>query len=248
MAELVSPVGSLDRQFGMVVVIGGGATQDNYALFASLRRPGSAITIFTGSTETPQQQFETTAARFIDLGVTTIYHLGEHTREEDGVDMIRDTGAIFLEGGNQRRGKQLLEKRRWIGPLKEAYADGILEGGTSAGAMLLGGPVMAYRERIEAAIGVIDVSVETHGNRGRNSRQDHLVQTTGASSLLLFEGGGVMYHQGEVVVFGPDPVRYAFLHEGTVRAVSLEPGERTNLYVLPSTVYDRSIMHKQHSA
>ncbi len=265
MAELDSPVPATDaafqqtvpsvpsrettipaslRQGGPVLVIGGEATFENFGLFATLRKPGSAITVFTGSTEWPQDQFNRASTWFQDHGVTRIHHLGAHTSEADGVDMILDTGGVFLDGGNQLQGLALLKERGWLAPLKQAHEQGIPEGGSSAGAMILGGPVMAYRRRIVEAGGVLDISLDTHRQRGRDKRQDDLVKVTGASSLLLPEGGGVVYSQGEIIVFGDNQVRFAFVHEGEVHAVLLQPQQREHIDELPRNVIFSRFTHQ----
>lgn len=110
---------------------------------------GARLTVITAAAEEPREVGETYIKIFSRLGARHVEALNIETRQEaysgDIVDRILNSTGIFFTGGDQLRITSLLGGSPVYSALHEAYKNGVLVSGTSAGAsamsdmMIVGG-------------------------------------------------------------------------------------------------------------
>lgn len=85
---------------------------------------------------------------FTELGARQVTALGVNTREqaqdEGAAAVIKQATAVFLTGGNQMKISALLGGTPLLQAIRDRYSEGILVGGTSAGASALSQHMIAY--------------------------------------------------------------------------------------------------------
>jgi len=193
------------RGRGTLIPIGGAATNDNLQVVADHIAKDAPLTIFTTTTEIPEEQFTGYRERFAFVGVTAEqFHLGEHTIPEEGEAMFRLPEGAFIVGGDQRRGRVVLESLGFIQSLHEFYQAGKTVAGTSAGAHMLG-EITSYESEVESGVGLAKgKSYESHANRRDGDvRQRDVVERKDVVSFGFPEGAGLVdYRDGRVRVFG----------------------------------------------
>jgi cyanophycinase len=133
-------------QKGTLVLIGGKENKvgDLTILSEFARLAGSGkLVIATLASEEALQQWDTYRDVFTKLGLKKLQHLAMATREQavemDAAEVLRETTAIFFTGGDQLKIASKLGGTFLLDGIRELYEQkGIVIGGTSAGASVLG--------------------------------------------------------------------------------------------------------------
>ena len=131
---------------GTLVLIGGKENKigDVTILSEFARLAGSGkLVIATLASEQALQQWDTYRDIFTTLGIKNLQHLAIATREQavemDAAEVLRGTTAIFFTGGDQLKIASKLGGTSLLDGIRELYErKGIVVGGTSAGASVMG--------------------------------------------------------------------------------------------------------------
>jgi cyanophycinase len=143
-----------DRPPGTLVLIGGACEPTGEALGAFLERcggrEGGKIVGITTASENPRASAEDWASAFHAAGADNVEIPVISTRDQaqsrEAARMIRSARGIFLGGGDQVHLVATLGGSRVERAIREAYADGAVVCGTSAGAAALTETILAGGE------------------------------------------------------------------------------------------------------
>jgi cyanophycinase len=156
-----------DRHAGKLVLIGGAIDPTGRALgsFIDLARThgdGKIVGLTTASSD-PRESAKTWLADFRAAGVSNVeFPIVEHrnqAQDRQVAAMLRSASGIFLGGGDQVHLVATLGGSRVERAIREAYADGTVVCGTSAGAaaltetILAGGEPDDYGEMVDLHLG-----------------------------------------------------------------------------------------------
>jgi cyanophycinase len=150
---------------------------------------------------------------FTSLGAREVVSLRPESRRQardpDLVDPLHEVSAIFLTGGNQLKLSSFITGTPFGDAIQEAYQEGTVVGGTSAGASILaehmiafgaGGPTPKQRmSQLSAGLGLLrGVVVDQHfEQRNRYGRLFSLVaQSPSLLGLGLDEDTAAVIHDG----------------------------------------------------
>ena len=217
---------------GVLVPIGGAATDENLFEFSRHIKDHTGLTIITAPTGMPDESFEEHEERFRSVGVTgEIHHLRKGTPKEKGSAMLAHSSAIFITGGDQRRGMSVLQSEGWDDEIRDFYnrgKNGTTVGGTSAGASMLG-DMMPHGRKLIQGLGLIDLTIDQHIDRdgGRTERVRAAARATRRRTVGFMEGsGGVITSDTQSLhVFG-----------GKDAVVAWQPNGHVELAAIPSEV------------
>jgi cyanophycinase len=177
----------------------------------------TSIEIMTSACSDPAEAFGDYKAAFEKLGINSIGHLSECSREEAAheayLERVSRCKLLVMAGGDQLRLSSILSGTPLLAVLKERYeTDGIIIAGTSAGAMVMGHTMIAEGSAKEAhikgalmmapAIGLLpEVVVDTHFNqRGRFNRLSQAVAASpGILGIGLDEDTGAVLTEGHLL-------------------------------------------------
>ncbi len=129
-----------------LVIIGGAEDKegDCQILREFVRRAGSTkarVVILTAATELPREVGENYIRVFQRLGAEDIRIIDTETREDasssTALDAINKATGIFFTGGDQARITSILKDTEIDTAIHKRYAEGIVVGGTSAGAAVM---------------------------------------------------------------------------------------------------------------
>jgi len=131
---------------GNLIIIGG--AEDKYGESNILKNVADIIggadarlVIMTTATEKPQEAGEEYKSVFLRLGVNNINILHINSRDEANTqgyaDIIASATGIFFTGGDQLRITSILGGTKVYEALQEAYLNGVVIAGTSAGASVM---------------------------------------------------------------------------------------------------------------
>ena len=129
-----------------LVIIGGAEDKegDCQILREFVRRAGSTkarVVIMTAATELPREVGENYIRVFQRLGAEDIRIIDTETREDasssTALDAINKATGIFFTGGDQARITSILKDTEIDTAIHKRYAEGIVVGGTSAGAAVM---------------------------------------------------------------------------------------------------------------
>lgn len=222
-----------------IVLIGGGGAGPEHHLahiFSRLLQLAGGldakVVILTSATGYPQRQAIRTGNFFRTLGVENLHAPMINTRAEaddpDNEAILRAADAIYLTGGDQSRYVNILEGTRCGQAIHEASRNGIILGGTSAGAAVMSDVMIAssfdwiMQRRgvplVRHGMGLLGhgVTVDTHfAQRRRIPRLLKTVQTLpGTLGIGLDEDTALIVdHQGIGEVIGYSQV-YFFRQRG----------------------------------
>ncbi len=134
------------EQKGTLVLIGGKENKmgDLTILSEFARLAGSGkLVVATLASEEALQQWDTYKDVFTKLGVESLQHLAIATREQavgmNAAEVLRGATAIFFTGGDQLKIASKLGGTSLLRGIRELYEEkGIVVGGTSAGASVMG--------------------------------------------------------------------------------------------------------------
>lgn len=212
---------------GLLLLIGGGTTMENFQTIAEQLIPGTGITINTTPTADPDGRFEEIAERLIYLGVPEerMYHLSPETTRDEGKLMLQHSSIIYTSGGDQLRGYKLLEENGLVSPITHFYRNGNSVSGSSAGASIVS-EEMTYGEKTVAGLGLTDTIIFTHvKQRKREGRVLRTVDRTKRAGIGLNEGGMVIFEGNRIHAMG-DYAMLAYPTPQGVEQAKLEPGEQ----------------------
>ena len=126
---------------GTLYIIGGGkrpaSMVDEMVQLAELTKPDRYGVVLPMASEEPDTAFYYFTRPFIEKGVTNLYnfHVNEAQQlPESYLDSVRKASFIFISGGDQNRFMEIVEDSPLHLAIREAYQNGALIGGTSAGA------------------------------------------------------------------------------------------------------------------
>ncbi len=129
-----------------LVIIGGAEDKDGdcQILREFVRRAGSTkarIVIMTAATELPREVGENYIRVFERLGAEDIRIIDTETREDasssTALEAINKATGIFFTGGDQARITSILKDTEIDTTIHKRYAEGVVVGGTSAGAAVM---------------------------------------------------------------------------------------------------------------
>ncbi len=129
-----------------LVIIGGAEDKDGdcQILREFVRRAGSTkarVVIMTAATELPREVGENYIRVFQRLGAEDIRIIDTETREDasssTALEAINKATGIFFTGGDQARITSILKDTEIDTAIHKRYAEGIVVGGTSAGAAVM---------------------------------------------------------------------------------------------------------------
>jgi len=222
---------------GKLIPIGGAANEGNFKLLSRHVVEGTGVTVITFPTEIPEKRFDDVKGPLVNQRVRgAVFHLRHDLLPDIGEMMIKRSSLVFITGGNQVRGKQMLEETR----LKDVVLDSLKAGktvaGTSAGAHLMG-RMMPFEDKVVNGSGFTSLGIDTHFRQlNRYSRQEGFVEQTGEISLGLDEATGIIYQNGlgSVIGDGEAVVRY---HNGVMEEpIRLREGDIFDFRALGSYV------------
>lgn len=137
---------SLRETQGQLVIIGGAEDKegDCTILREFVRRAGGTkarIVVMTVATGLPEEAGRTYTEVFERLGVESVYILDTACREDasepKALETIEQATGVFFTGGDQSRIISNLKDTELDAAIHKRYAEGIVVGGTSAGAAMM---------------------------------------------------------------------------------------------------------------
>jgi len=127
------------------------------------------LVLITGASKIPLEVGEIYTKIFNRLGVSEIVHLPLTRRSDcmlpENIQYMEKASAVFITGGNQVKLAGILGGTPFFQTLKQRVNDGLLYGGTSAGASIASGLMIA-------------------GGRGGYNPRRNLVKITGGLALI----------------------------------------------------------------
>ncbi|MBN1880282.1 cyanophycinase [bacterium] len=138
----------------------------------------------------------------------------------ENLDMLLSATAVFFTGGDQLRLLELLEGTHFVATLHQRMENGLPVGGSSAGAMALGHPLIVRGQpedymipdaiRVEPGLGLLNgIVIDTHmTERSRLGRLINAVSRyPGSIGIGMDENTGILLDtDGIFQVFGPGSV------------------------------------------
>lgn len=137
---------ALSQTSGQLVIIGGAEDKegDCKILREFVRRAGGTkarIVVMTAATELPREVGENYIRVFERLGAEDVRTVDTVTREDasssTGLEAIQKSTGVFFTGGEQARITSILKDTEIDALIHKRYAEGIVVGGTSAGAAVM---------------------------------------------------------------------------------------------------------------
>jgi cyanophycinase len=214
---------------GALIAIGGAEDKSSESeilrtVLANAPEGNKRISVITTASMIPDEVFQGYREVFMALGADAVEEIDVREREDadraDYVRMVRESGVIFISGGDQMRLTSILGASKVLEAVRERRREGAVVAGTSAGAacmsstMIYGGSATdALRKgvvRMSAGLGFVNgVIVDSHFlERGRFSR----LMEAGATNpeyigIGLGEDAGVIFHRNQIIeVIGPGHV------------------------------------------
>jgi cyanophycinase len=226
-APIYEPYG---EKAGKLIPIGGAASEKNFRVLSGEVVNGTGVAVVSFPTMLPEKRHEDIAIPLEKNGVTgPVFHVKAGLLPDIGKLMFERSSLIMVTGGDQLRGKRLLEKTGLGRELLKSHVAGKTIAGTSAGAHLMGDK-MPRGEGILDGLGLTHFGIDTHfGQMDRYGRQERFVEETDEVSIGLDEGTGVIYEGGKARVFGKGEavIRY---HNGRMEdPVVLREGEEVDI-------------------
>ena len=137
---------ALSQTSGQLVIIGGAEDKegDCKILREFVRRAGGTkarIVVMTAATELPREVGENYIRVFERLGAEDVRTVDTVSREDasssTGLEAIQKSTGVFFTGGEQARITSILKDTEIDALIHKRYAEGIVVGGTSAGAAVM---------------------------------------------------------------------------------------------------------------
>jgi cyanophycinase len=172
------------------------------------------IEVITTASSEGAESFDDYRKVFSELGITNIGHIHHDKRgeilNEDISDRIKRADGVYFSGGDQLKLTSIYGGSDILFQLKQRYiSDGLVVGGTSAGAMALSTPMIyAGSKEVEQIAGQIkittgleflkDVCIDTHFvDRGRFIRMAQVVASNPTSvGIGIEEDTAIIVREG----------------------------------------------------
>lgn len=183
-----------DKHPGPLALVGGnewgaGCTFD--ATLLEQAGTGEVLVLPTAAAyEHPQRAVDTAAGWFATLGAT-VRGLMVLSREDasapENVDAVRAARFVYLGGGSPLHLRSVLKQSPLWHALEEAWRDGAVLAGSSAGAMVLGDPMVDPRGgAFTIGLGLIEqVAVLPHASNWSPERMQRTISLTSEGVALL---------------------------------------------------------------
>jgi cyanophycinase len=178
---------------GTLALVGGGEWQDGCSFDADLLAASGGTDVLVLPTaaayEKPDQAVESAMRWFTALGATAagLMVLGRRdTSEEANVEAVRSARFIYLGDGSPLHLRSVLkESRLWLA-LEEAWRGGAILAGSSAGAMVLGDPMVDPRGgAFTLGLGLLEnVAVLPHASNWSHDRVHRTIKLAPAGVAL----------------------------------------------------------------
>lgn len=232
---------SLNDKLGQLVIIGGAEDKDRDCtiLREFVRRAGglqARIVVMTAATELPREVGDDYLRVFDRLGVENVRIVDTVTREDahssSALEAIADATGVFFTGGDQARITSILKDTEIDKAIHKRFAEGIVVGGTSAGAAVMPDVMIVEGDsetnpRVEIVelgpgMGYLPgIAIDQHfAQRGRLGRLvAALLQQPAVLGLGIDENTAVVVQGNEFEVIG----------EGAVTAIDVANLSHTNM-------------------
>ncbi|MBW4468054.1 MAG: cyanophycinase [Pegethrix bostrychoides GSE-TBD4-15B] len=213
---------------GALVIIGGAEDKEGDCLVLRefVRRAGgikAKIVVLTAATTAPREVGDTYMRVFHEIGAEDVQVLDtEHPEDGDrqeSVDKVQQATGIFFTGGDQARIIELVKGTRVDQAIRQRHAQGIVVGGTSAGAAMMPDTMIiegdsSTNPRVDAVelgqgMGFLPgIAVDQHfSQRGRLGRLiSALVQQQAILGIGIDENTAVIVEGNEFEVIGQGSV------------------------------------------
>ncbi|MBU2098368.1 MAG: cyanophycinase [Gammaproteobacteria bacterium] len=125
---------------GHLVMIGGGARPDSVMRHIVQLSRDKSVLIIPMASASPQETGNSQAAEFLELGASSAEVLMLSSEDRSNADVARriaSANAIWFSGGDQNRLMQWLGSGVLLTAVKQAYFDGAVISGTSAGTAVI---------------------------------------------------------------------------------------------------------------
>jgi cyanophycinase len=220
-----------------LVIIGGAEEKDGDTpiLREFVRRSGGTkahIVIMTAATELPREAGENYIRVFERLGAEHVRILDTETREDasssTALEAISHATGVFFTGGDQARITSILKDTEIDAAIHKRYAEGIVIGGTSAGAAVMPDQMIVEGDsQTNARIEVVEmgpglgflpgVVIDQHfSQRGRLGRLiSALVQEPVALGFGIDENTAMVVTDNQIEVIGEGAVTIVDESEAT---------------------------------
>jgi cyanophycinase len=213
---------------GKLVIIGGAEDKEGDCLILRefVRCAGGSkarIVVLTAATSDPQALGENYIRVFKRIGVEDVQVF--HTRDCDdvdsheGLDLVKQATGVFFTGGDQARIVDTIKHTKVDALIHDRYAEGLVVGGTSAGAAIMPDQMIVDGEgetepRLEIAemgdgLGFLpQVVIDQHfAQRGRLGRLlSALIQDPSLLGFGIDEDTAIVVSGGELKVVGSGSV------------------------------------------
>lgn len=181
----------LIRAGGRLLAIGGGEDKEKDCLILKefVRLAGdekARIVVFTTATDSPEEAFAKYTEVFKRLGAKQIDAIDVSERMDaknaKSIEKVKKATGIFFTGGDQLNITSLMGGTELQEAIMESYASGVIVGGTSAGAAMMGNSMIVTGDSdqnprvgsVEMAPGtdlIVGCIIDTHfSQRGRHGR------------------------------------------------------------------------------
>ncbi|WP_257348759.1 cyanophycinase [Pseudalkalibacillus decolorationis] len=208
---------------GKLMIIGGhedkkGAKEILNA-FADLCDFGS-IGIVTTASGIPEQVYSDYQKVFHSVGVQKVLHFNIQSKDDSNhyISKLNQVKALFFTGGDQQQLAEILSKSNFLKSIKNQRIDGLVIGGTSAGASIMGRKMIIEAEGENDQVNQITMGngfgfldnliIDQHfSQRGRFGRLIYEVGLTkGTIGVGIDENTAIICDQGHLHVVGSNIV------------------------------------------
>jgi cyanophycinase len=158
-----------------------------------IAKENPVIAVITTASSEGAEMFQDYKEAFAQVNLDNLIHIHPEVREEvlkDEISWMQEVDAVFFSGGDQLKLTSLYGGSKALLVLKQRYInDGLVIGGTSAGAMAMSTPMIyAGNQEVQQIAGEVkvttglefvkDVCVDTHFvDRGRVVRMAQVIAT-----------------------------------------------------------------------
>ncbi|MFC3883547.1 cyanophycinase [Bacillus songklensis] len=214
---------------GELLIIGGSEGKEHETeildKFIELSRArGGAVGILPTASQIPDQVSAEYVETFRRLGAQEIEIIGVDSREKaespEISELVSKLSALFITGGNQKRLKDLIKGTALYDTLYEKWSSGMVIGGTSAGASIMG-EHMIVSAQTKAKDDVLEVDmdegfgllknmiIDQHfSQRARFGRLLHAIaQESQTIGIGIDENTAILVKGNEFEVYGQHQVR-----------------------------------------
>jgi cyanophycinase len=225
----------LSGDSGVLIPIGGAATDENLRFVTQFAREDTGITIVTAPTQKPDETFEELDERFRTVNhQEEIYHLRFDTSRDEARKMLERSSVVYISGGSQKRAMEILEAEGIDDEIKRFYLNNNTVAGSSAGASLMG-MSSPYGKDMMKGLGLTPLTIDQHtGERGREWRVKKAANKTKRSAIGFNEGtGGIIRRDtAEIQIFGSTGAYVAWRPNGHEETTGIPTGYSVELPIV----------------